>query len=757
MLTRLRSIVQNFNREPNLTLALDNLVGDVKDALHTECCSVYLANDDVCHFVLSASDGLSQDSVGQLCIDFSEGLIGYVGQTEEPLNIACASAHPHYKYIPQAKEDHFNAFLGVPVIHRRRVLGVICIQQCSQRVFDEDEEAFMVTLAVQLASVLAHAETLALLQQQTSDKKTFGTRYLQGIPGAGGIAIGSAYVVYPLADFEAVSLRKVDAVDVEVERFYLSVKEVRFEFKQMTLKLTGQVPEDALGIFDVYLQMLDSASLGGDVEAQIRLGWCADSALKIVIEKLVAQFEAMNDNYIRERAADVRDLGLRVLNHLLQNETNNKKMPQQAVLFAEEVTASMLAEIPRDRLQGVASLKGSNNSHAAIMARALGIPAVMGVPDLPLHLIEGEKIIIDGYSGHLLVSPPNDVIREHQKLVDEERQLAQELLTDTHLPAQTLDGESLSLMLNVGLGTEFEYAQASANDGIGLFRTEYLFMLKDSFPSEQEQYELYRKVLSTRQELPVIMRILDVGGDKTLPYLPISEDNPFLGWRGIRITLDHPEIFLIQVRAMIRANIDRGNLHIMLPMVCAVEEVEESVRLINQAYSEIKAQTTTGVMTKPLIGVMIEVPSMLYLLDDLADKIDFCSVGSNDLTQYMLAVDRNNSRVAALYDYFHPAILRALKSIINKTAFHGIATSICGELAGDPGGAILLFAMGYRQLSMNANSLAKIKWLMRKITLAESDELLHRCLYCSHAATVRSEINAFMESKGLGGLIRAGK
>ncbi|MFT4927152.1 MAG: phosphotransferase system enzyme I (PtsP), partial [Phenylobacterium sp.] len=403
------------------------------------------------------------------------------------------------------------------------------------------------------------------------------------------------------------------------------------------------------------------------------------------------------------------------------------------------------------------SVKGSSNSHAAIMARALGIPAVMGVTEIPLLQLEGEQIIIDGYSGTLLVAPPADVVKEYQQLVDEECELEQELQVETHLPAMSLDGESISMMLNAGLGTEFEYALAGASDGIGLFRTEYLFMTKQTFPSEQEQYELYREVLSKHEDLPVIMRILDIGGDKSLPYLPIVEDNPFLGWRGIRITLDHPEIFLVQVRAMIRANVDFGNLQIMLPMVCAVEEVDESLRLINQAYFEVKEESPDVVVAKPLVGIMIEVPSMLYLIDDLADKIDFCSVGSNDLTQYMLAVDRNNARVSALYDFFHPAVLRALKDIINKAEFHGISTSICGELAGDPGGAILLFAMGYRQLSMNANSLAKVKWVLRKMTMSECEQLLHRCLYSSHAATVRREINQFMESKGLGGLIRAGR
>ncbi|MFT4926430.1 MAG: phosphotransferase system enzyme I (PtsP), partial [Phenylobacterium sp.] len=360
MLTRLRSIVQDVNQEPNLTVALDHLVSHVKEAMQTECCSVYLADYDNNHFMLRASDGLSPDSIGHVSIGFSEGLIGYVGQREEPINIASAQSHPRYKSTPEVKEEQFNAFLGVPIIHQRRVLGVLSVQQANSRIFDENEEAFMVTLGVQLASVLAHAETRALLQHEAAQVKAFGTQHLHCVPGSAGIAIGYAYVAHPVADFESVSLRKVYDADAQIKRFYISVKETRLEFKLMASQLADQLPEDALDIFEAYLQMLDTASLGVDVEAQIRKGWCAISALKIVVEKVIAQFEAMSDVYIRERATDVRDLGHRVLGHLLQNEVSRKQMPGEAILFAEEVTASMLAEIPREQLQGMVSVKGSS-------------------------------------------------------------------------------------------------------------------------------------------------------------------------------------------------------------------------------------------------------------------------------------------------------------------------------------------------------------------------------------------------------------
>ncbi len=760
MLTRLRSIVQEVSQEPDLTVALNNLVTHIKNAMDTDCCSIYLTSYEQSHHVLRATDGLSPESIGRISIGFSEGLIGYVGQREEPINIPMAKSHPRFKHYPEVKEEHYNAFLGVPIIHQRKVLGVLTVQQQKSRVFNETEEAFVVTLAVQLASVLAHAEARNQLRFEAVEKAQVATRELRAIPGAPGIAIGVAYVAYPVAEFNSVSLRKVYDIEGQVKRFYLSVQATRRELNQMAEKLVGHLPEDTLEIFDVYHQMLEAASLGREVEAQIAKGWCAISALKIVVEKLISQFEAMNDPYIRERAMDIKDLGHRVLGHLLQNERRHKKLPARAILFAEEVTASMLAEIPKEQLKGVVSIKGSGNSHAAIMARGLGIPALMGVENIPLLQLEGETIIIDGYAGNLLVAPPDDVLGEYEKLLVEEKELEFEVQQQMHLKAVSSDGTALALMLNAGLGTELEHNnlnQSDVCDGIGLFRTEFLFMVKQSFPSEQEQLELYRNVLRQQKDRPVIMRTLDVGGDKSLPYLPIVEDNPFLGWRGIRLTLDHPEIFLVQIRAMIKANIGLGNLHMMLPMISAVEELEECLRLIRQAYFEIKEEMPSEQVEKPLVGVMVEVPSMIYMIEDLAEKIDFCSVGSNDLTQYLLAVDRNNARVSSLYDNFHPAVLRALKDIIEKTDNCGLMTGICGELAGDPGGAILLFAMGYRHLSMNANNLAKIKWVVRHVGIEECQVLLRQCLAAKHGSVVRKTVNRFLEAKGLAGFIRAGR
>lgn len=755
MLSQLRRIVQDVAQEPVLNNALAGLVSNVKNALKTECCSVYLADYEQQHFMLMATDGLNPEAVGQISIGFSEGLIGWVGQREEPINLAEAHLHPRFKVTPEVSEDRFSAFLGCPIIHHRKVLGVLTIQQGESRVFSEDEESFLVTLGVQLASVLVNAEMRQAASQNSKQQKSTGQ--LLGLPGAPGIAIGEGFVLEPSSDFDAISLKKVDDPEKELSRFYRAVKITKAEFNRLAERMAGHLPADALAIFDVYHQLLDAASLGNEIEKQIQEGWCAKSALKRVVEKFARQFDDMDDPYLRERGTDIRDLGQRVLNHLLDTEQRHHKLPEKVVLVADNVTATMLAEIPRAQLVAIVSLKGSVNSHAAIMARALGIPAVMGLDELPLFHWQSQRLIVDGYRGQILVAPAEAIVAEYQALISEDAQLSARYQSEMHLNAQSACGTPFSLMVNAGLAIELESAQPSYTDGIGLYRTEFPFIMRNRFPTEAEQIELYKKVLASHPAKAVVMRTLDVGGDKALPYFSIIEENPFLGWRGIRLTLDHPEIFLVQIRAMLKANIGQGNLHILLPMISDLAEVDESLRLIKQATFELTDELagTEVQLPKAKVGVMIEVPSIMYQLPELARKVDFCSVGTNDLTQYLLAVDRNNPRVAALYDAMHPAVLRALHQMSLQAQGLQLPMSICGELAGEPAGVLILAAMGYNKFSMNSSNLAKIKWLLRRVHLSELQLLLPEILACQSPKQVRLQVQRFLDQKQLLNQLRA--
>ncbi|MNC04866.1 Phosphoenolpyruvate-protein phosphotransferase [compost metagenome] len=465
----------------------------------------------------------------------------------------------------------------------------------------------------------------------------------------------------------------------------------------------------------------------------------------------------MKDPYLRERSTDVKDIAQRLISRLVQDEPEQLTIGEPVVLVADEVTATILAEIPREFLSGVVSLKGGTNSHAAILARAMGVAAIMGV-DLPLGDIGGRTLVIDGYSGDLFIEPNQVILTEYRQLLNEERALDTLVRSVDNQPSETADGTPVSLLLNAGLSADTEISLNHLADGVGLYRTEIPFMLQDSFPSEWEQTARYRGILETYRDRPVCMRTLDVGGDKQLPYFPIVEENPFLGWRGIRLTLDHPELFLVQLKAMLRASEGLDNLAIMLPMISSVSEIKASRRLLDQAWREVseEAASRDAVIRYPSLGVMIEVPSALYILPEMAPLIDFWSVGSNDLTQYLLAVDRNNARVASIYDAFHPAVIRALQLLVDASHRYQKPVSVCGELAGDPVGVLLLLAMGYRRFSMNTHNISRIKYVLRQSDLGELKALMADGLKHDNPHVLRGLFARYLEEHGLGGLLRAG-
>lgn len=754
MLKVLRRIVQEVSSAPNLRDALDIATQRIKDAISAEACSIFLVDEERGEYVLLATEGLNKDLINKARLKFGEGLIGLVGEREEPINLDDAPTHPRFRYYPDIGEEHYHAFLGVPIIHRRQLLGVLFVQQREPRKFDESEEAFLVTLSVQLATAIAHAQAAGVLWDLSD--RTVVAKTFSGLPGAPGVAIGTAVIVYPLADLEAVPDRKIANIEEELRFFEEAIAITREDIKLLAKSLAANLPRDEQGIFDAYLRILESPSLSEKVKNEIKQGTWAQAALKKAIKQYVLQFEAMDDPYLRERAADFRDLGQRILAHLQSTDPKAAaSYPKNTILVGEEVTPSALAHVPEEQLAGLVSAKGSNNSHVAILARAMGIPTVMGVNNLPVAKLEERELIIDGYYGQVYVEPSHTVREEFERLAAEEKELDHELEALRDLPAETLDGFTLSLFINTGLIADLGRSLGVGAEGVGLYRTEVPFLVRDRFPSEEEQRIIYKQLLHAFSPRPVMMRTLDIGGDKELPYFPVSESNPFLGWRGIRVTLDHPEIFLVQIRAMLRASQDLENLQIMLPMISSIAEVEEAQRLITQAYSELMEEGEH--IRMPSVGVMVEVPSAVYQARELAKRVDFLSVGSNDLIQYLLAVDRNNVRVANLYDGLHPAVLRALIQVVEGAHQEGKDVSICGELAGDPVAVILLLAMGFDTLSMSATRLPRMKWVIRKFTMARAIKLLEEVLLMDDPIEIRCHLELALEEAGLGGLIRAGK
>ena len=752
MLEVLRSVIQEVNRARNLEDVLDIIVVRVKESMSTEVCSIYLHDKHDERFIFMATRGLNTDAVGKVSLRHDEGLVGYVAERAEPINLEDAQNHPRNRFLKEIGEEPFHAFLGVPIIHHRKVLGVLVVQQKKTRRFDESEEAFLITLSAQLSGVIAHAEATGSLTLKDADSERKSTRF-QGISGAPGVTIGTAIVSFSEAELHEVPDKKIEDVDAEIEHFKSAIISVRSEISVIASKLQDRLQPAELRLFDAYLHMLDDSAISGKVLALIRGGEWAPSALRKVIGEHVNNFEAMENAYLRERGADVRDLGNRVLAKLQSSDTREQFYPNNTVLVSKELTPADLAKVPRAKLAGFISVKGSGKSHVAILAEAMGVPTVMGVADLPIEVLDEKPIIVDGFEGVVIAYPQDAEQRYYRNIATEEAVLVEDLKVSVEQPCITLDGHRVRLWVNTGLMTDVARSLDRGAEGVGLYRTEIHFMMNDRFPTEEEQRLIYREHLEAFAPRPVTMRTLDIGGDKALSYFPINEANPFLGWRGIRVTLDHPEIFLSQVKAMIRASEGMDSmLKIMLPMISSIAEVNEAQRLISQSYQEILEDGVE--VEKPEVGVMIEVPAAVYQAREIIKRVDFLSVGSNDLIQYMLAVDRNNSQVAELYQEFHPAVLHALTDVVNAAHLENKRVGICGEMAGNPSAAMLLMAMGFDVLSMNSTSLLMVKHALSNFEISHARQLLASVLEMDNAYRIKKFVDHELRKAGLGNVVR---
>jgi phosphotransferase system enzyme I (PtsP) len=757
MLSQLRHIVEQVGDAKSLTTAMNTLVKNTQLIMGVDCCSIYITDDNNKLLNLIASKGLARQSVGRTFLKFGEGIVGLIHEKGEPLNLANISEHTNYKYLPDSKEEFFNSLLGTPIIYKRQILGVLVVQQKSPRLFSELEESFLVTLGMHLGTLLTNSGLRLELDQL---HRISNSVYMQGAPASPGIAIADAYVVRPILTIEEVVIEKSTSIDKELQLFEQIINKCSDEFTALAITLKEQLSQDTFALFDIYSHVLkDKTFLNAIREQIVEYHFTSSSAVKLVAESYIQKFDSMSNSYLRERGADIRDVAQRLLYHITQQQVEESiELPEQVILVAAEVSLSMLASIPTEKLQGIVSINGGVNSHVAILARALGVPAVTGV-QISLDSAHQKNIIIDGYSGSVIISPEKAVLTHYKMLLEEENELKRIVAPGENKRAETVDGQEISILLNTGLSSSQNNEVVGLFDGIGLYRSELPFMLTNSFPTELEQGNSYKRLLKQYAPLPVTMRTLDVGGDKQLSYFPFFEDNPFLGWRGIRFTLDQPEIFLVQIRAMLRANLKYKNLRIMLPMISSIDEVYEAKRLINQAWSEIKHELglTSETFPLPQLGVMVEIPSSMFIIPQLAAEIDFVSIGSNDLIQYLLAVDRNNSRVAALFDSYHPAVLHALKLIIDSCRRYDLDVSVCGELAGDPIGALILIGLGYNKLSMNAANMSKIKYLINTVSCEELQSCVEQALVAKNGADIRCLFSDYLEGKGLGGFIRAGK
>ena len=750
MLAQLQEIVQRVNAAANLPDALQIIVHQVKAAMGTDVCSVYVRDPATARYVLMATEGLNPGSVRKVRVALGEGIVGLVAARQEPVNLANAAEHPSYIHFPETGEQRYSGFLAVPLVHFRQSAGVLVVQQRTRRVFAEEEVAFLMTIGAQLAAALSYAASgSAVPSLEAGTPGPVGL--IQGLPGASGVTIGTIVLPSPLADLDAVADRAVADVAHEEACFRRAVRETQEELRESVGRLTGRLSDEARAIFDVYILILGQDDLVEDVVARIRAGSWAPAALRDTIAEHARVLAEAEDPYLRARAEDIRGIGRRILLRLVSDESGPREYPDDAVLLGDEVSLARVADVPPRQLKGIVCLRGSVVSHTAVLARGLGVPAVMGLGPRDVRSLDGHPIIVDGYRGRVFIDPSPAVIREYRRIVRHEGELSARLAALRGADATTTDGVRVAMGLNVGLLTDIDVAANLGIDEVGLYRSEFPFMSRETFPMEHEQHETYRKVLEAFAPKPVIMRTLDIGGDKPLAYFPATEENPFLGWRGVRLTLDRPDIFLPQLRAMLRANVGLGNLRIMFPMIGQVGELKAARQAVDRARRELVEEGCE--CPAPPIGAMLEVPSALLSIPALARHADFFSIGTNDLTQYLLAVDRNNPSVARLYNHLDPAVVRALQRTIRDVGHAGREVSVCGEMAADPGSAILLLGMGLHRFSMSASAILKIKWVVRSFSHQHAKRVLARALRMENGEAVRSMLDEELKRAGLGELV----
>jgi phosphotransferase system enzyme I (PtsP) len=762
-------------RSEDLQETLQRIVEVVAERASTDVCSLYILDPRAQRLTLWATTGLAPSSVGKVTMSVEEGLTGMAIEKLEPVMAVDALTHPRYKFFPETGEEKYHSFLGVPVVERGTPIGVLVVQTLRRRKFGPHEVRLLRAIATQVGSIIVQARLLEDLKSKEKERRDYRRRMvaaikrlqayektserpesgpgatrgrLHGLAAAPGFGRGQAHLLQPPVSFSLVDDGRADHPEDEKKRFRRAVKESAAEIESLKHRLSERMPEFDAAIIEAHRMMLHDRGFTGMVEAAIDEGAPAEAALKRAVDEFVGRFVSMSDGYLRDRAIDVKDVGLRILRNLLGVAEPERPLEKDSVLVADELTLSDLAVIEHEHLRAIVLATGGVTSHASILARSFEIPTVVGVEHLTETVHEGDDLIVDGNSGVIYVNPPPDVAREYDRLEREYRAFNRELETLKNTPAETTDGRRVSLYANIGLIADLELAHRHGAQGIGLYRTEFPFLTYREFPDEDEQYELYARVVQDMEGRPVTLRTLDVGADKLPAYMQVPrEDNPYLGWRSIRISLEMPEFFKVQLRAILRAAA-LGRVRIMFPMISSVEEIRRAKELLEVAKEELRRE---GREFEPdvQVGMMVEVPSAVALANQLVREVDFFSIGTNDLIQYLLAVDRNNRKVAPLYEPLHPAVLGAVHEVVQAAKGAGKWVGMCGEMAADPLCTLVLLGLGLDDLSMGPFFIPVIKRIIRSVSYAAARNIARDTLAMATVKEVKGYLFDGMKSLGI--------
>jgi len=762
-------------RSHDLQETLEDITQTIAERMGTEVCSLYLYDAKERRLTLWATTGLDRAAVGNVSMSIDEGLSGLVIEKMEPVAVTDAMTHPRNKYFPETGEERFHSFLGLPITEKHTPLGVLVIQSRNRRHFSRTEIRLLKAISTQVSHNIVQARLLETLKSKEQEREeahrrmvdaikrlrvyerergeespaqspTARTR-LSGISASPGFGIGQVHLVRPHIHLEALTERSCESVAEELAHLHDAVRLSLQEIEALKAQVQLRLPEIDVGIFAAHAMMLEDPGFLGKIEGLIRESDAAEIAVKKVTEEYIEALERVENRLLRERTADIRDVSQRLLRHLLGLEEKARPSHKSVILVADEITLSDLCMVDPEHLKGILLSSGGATSHASILAKSFEIPTVVGVEYAGL-VEEDDVVIVDGNSGVVYVNPGAEVLREYQQLDREYRAFNRDLEGIHDLPAETQDGVRVVLGANVGLLIDATLAQRHGAEGIGLYRTEIPFLTYRDFPSEEEQFELYRRVLSSMGGKPLTIRTLDLGPDKYPAYMRLPpEQNPYLGWRSIRISLEKADIFKAQLRAILRVGV-HGPVRLLLPMISSVEEVVQVKKLLAEARTELKEE---GVVFDPWmpLGVMVEVPAAVWLADRLIQEVDFFSIGTNDLIQYLLAVDRDNRKVASLYEPLHPAVLQAISWTVQAAKRAGRRVGMCGEMAADPLCTMVLLGMGLDELSMEPFFVPVIKRVVRSLSYADAQRLTQEVLRMETVQEVKGRLFGELKKRGM--------
>ncbi len=737
LLKRLRDVMagQGTGQE-----RLDRIVRAIAQGLVAEVCSCYLLRGGMLE--LFATEGLKPEAVHQTRLAIGEGLVGDIAAHARPLALADAQGHPNFAYRPETGEEIFHSLMGAPILRGGRVLGVVVVQNRTKRHYAEDEVETLETVAMVVAELVSAGlvtdqDALAAEQGEPLPAR------LEGLHVHDGVAVGTAVLHRP-----RIEVRRVVAEDPEVELGRLEAAASGLQSQLDELFAASELARggEHEGVLEAYRMFAQDRGWNAKLREAIRSGLTAEAAVQKVQNDTRARLAQVVDPYLRERLMDLDDLHHRLIQHLT-GDAGRPELPDDAILVARTMGPAELLDYDRAKLKALVLEEGSATAHVAIIARALDLPMVTRVAEIRDLVSPGDRLIVDGAHGVVYVRPGDDVVDAISTLVAATRAAEIRHAGLRDLPAVSLDGISVSLNLNAGLLVDLAQLDRTGADGVGLYRTEIGFMVRPRYPTVAEQTLMYRQVLAIADSRPVVFRTLDAGGDKRLPYLPYDEDeNPAMGWRAVRMTLDRPALLRQQLRALLLASAGRP-LSLMFPMV---SEVAELIRAREVLEFELRhlAQAGEAAPETLRVGAMIEVPALLHQMPALLSRVDFLSVGSNDLLQFLFAADRGSPRLAGRYDPLSPAVLAVMARLALDAGRAGVPITVCGEMAGRPLEAMTLIGLGFSSLSMTAGALPPVKAMIRSLEVGPLSSYLSR-LIDAPDRSVREKLRAYAADHGI--------